>query len=134
MKKAINKVLKLFLNKEFMVFVVIGIINTFNGTLFAMLYSKIFQANVAFVVGYMTSVCISYLLNSIFTFKEKLGFNKLIKFIVSYIPNFVVQLISVFIIYNLLGYEKIVAYLLAAIIGVPVTFLILKFFAFSKKK
>ena len=133
MKKVIQKILDIFLKKDFFIFVGIGIVNAFNGVLFSMLYSRLFQANIAFIVGYITSVFISYILNSIFTFKEKLSLNKLIKFVISYIPNFIVQLISVFIIYNLLGYEKIIAYIIAAIIGVPVTFIILKFFTFSKK-
>lgn len=133
MKKLIKKIKDIFFKKEFFIFIVVGIINTFNGILFSMLYSKIFQVNVAFVVGYITSVFISYILNSIFTFKQKLSLDKTIKFYISYIPNFIVQLISVFIIYNLLGYEKIIAYLVAAIIGVPVTFVILKIFTFSKK-
>jgi putative flippase GtrA len=36
----------------------------------------------------------------------------------------------VVVIYNALGFDKLIAYVAAAIIGVPVTFLFLKFFAF----
>jgi putative flippase GtrA len=133
-KKLFDKIINTFFKKDFLIFIIIGIINTFNGTLFSMLYSKIFQPNLAFVFGYATSLIISYLLNSFFTFKSNLAFNKFIKFCISYVPNFIVQFVSVCIIYNLLGFDKIIAYLAAAVIGIPVTFLILKFYAFATKK
>jgi putative flippase GtrA len=134
MKKFIDKVLKIFFNKDFVIFLIIGVINTFNGTLFSTTYAFILQVNIAFVCGYITSLFISYLLNSYFTFKEHLNFKKFIKFCMSYIPNFIVQFLSVYIIYNLLEFDKIVAYLVAAIIGIPITFILLKFYAFAKKK
>ncbi|WP_270566981.1 GtrA family protein, partial [Clostridium beijerinckii] len=65
--------------------------------------------------------------------KEKLQLNKFIKFAISYIPNFIIQNIVVIIVFNLMGLNKLIAYLLAAIIGVPITFILMKFFAFSKK-
>jgi len=91
------------------------------------------QANLAFVAGYMSALSIAYVLNSIFTFNERLSFTKLIKFAISYIPNFIIQYIVVFIIYNILGLLPIIAYITAAIIGVPITFLFLKLFAFKKQ-
>jgi len=131
--KALNFIKQNFFNKQFIIFLVIGVINTFNGSLFAFIYSQFLQANLAFIVGYMSALLIAYVLNSIFTFKEKLSFAKLIKFAISYIPNFIIQYIVVFIIYNILGLLPIIAYITAAIIGVPITFLCLKLFAFKKK-
>ncbi len=133
MKKIIDKAFNIFLKKDFLIFLIIGVINTFNGTILSIIYSSIFQPNIAFIFGYMTSVLISYLLNSFFTFKERLNISKLIKFYISCIPNFLVQFISVYLIYNLLGYDKIIAYIVAAIIGIPVKFLLLKFYAFAKR-
>ena len=132
MDNIIQKFKDTFLSKQFIIFVIIGIINTFTGTVFSYIYSSFLSANVAFLPGYISGLLISYILNSLITFKEKLGFEKLIKFTVSSIPNFIIQYIVV-IICNMIGLHKLFAYMLAAIIGVPVTFLLLKFFAFSKK-
>ena len=33
----------------------------------------------------------------------------------------------------MMGLNKLIAYMLAAIIGVPITFILMKFFAFNKK-
>lgn len=123
---------KVFLNREFILFIIIGVINTFNGVVFSFIYSSLLNENIAFILGYISGLIISYLLNSYITFKEKFSFNKFIKFTVSYIPNFLIQNIVVIIILNILGLHKLIAYCLAAIIGIPVTFILLKFFAFRK--
>ena len=131
----ITKLFNMFFNKKFILFILVGCINTFNGIVLSFLYSLIIKdANIAFVVGYITSLSISYLLNSFITFKENLDLKKYIKFCISYIPNFLIQNIIVIIVYNTLNWHKLIAYSLAAIIGLPVTFLLMNVFAFKKKK
>ena len=91
------------------------------------------QANLAFIMGYISALFVAYTLNSLLVFKAKLHFAKIFKFAISYIPNFIIQNIVVFIIYNIMGLGAIVAYITAAIIGMPITFLILKIFTFKKE-
>lgn len=129
-----QKLKRLFCSRDFLVFLAIGAINTLNGTLFSYLYSLLFDANIAFILGYLSSLLIGYILNSIFTFKEKLSFIRLFKTAVSYIPNFIIQNLVVLLIYNVLGLYRLIAYALAALIGLPLTFLLMKFFAFAKPK
>lgn len=131
--KLINRISNIFFNKEFILFIIIGIINTFNGVVFSVIYSSLFNENLAFIFGYISGLIISYILNSYITFKEKLEFRKFIKFSISYIPNFIIQNSVVLITFNILGMHKLIAYFLAAIIGIPVTFILLKFFAFNRK-
>ena len=130
-----SKFKKTFLSLQFIMFLIIGVINTINGIGFAYLYSLVIEnVNLAFIVGYLTSLSIAYLLNSFLTFKERLNLKKFIKFCISYIPNFLIQNGFVILFYNILHWEKLLVYCLAAIIGIPVTFLLLKLFAFKKKK
>ncbi len=129
----INKFKSMFFNKEFIIFIIIGVINTLSSTVFAMIYSSVLPATIAFVPGYLTGVVVSYTLNSIVTFKEKLSLTKFIKFGISTIPNFIIQWVTVYIVVQVLGIHKLIAYGLAAIVGVPVTFVILKLFVFMKK-
>ena len=96
-------------------------------------YSMLLGANAAFAAGYITSLLVSYLLNSTLVFKEKLETLKCVKFCISYIPNFIVQNLCVMLFYNLLHFPKLITYALAAVIGVPLTFLFIKIFAFKKK-
>ncbi len=134
MKSLINKYKEVFFSKQFIMFVIIGVINTFNGVVFSYIYSSFFNENIAFIFGYISGLIISYILNSYVTFKEKLELNKFIKFAVSYIPNFIIQNIVVLIVFNMMGIHKLIAYGLAAVIGVPITFIFMKFFAFKKNK
>jgi len=133
MTKFIEKFKNIFFSKEFIMFVIIGVINTFNGTMFSYIYSAFFNENIAFILGYISGLFISYILNSLITFKKSLSFQQFIRFAISYIPNFIIQNIVVIVIFNIMGLNKLIAYLLAAIIGVPITFILMKFFAFKKK-
>lgn len=134
MEGLFNKIKEVFFSKQFIIFVIIGIINTFNGTVFSKIYAYFMNGNIAFVFGYISGLIISYILNSYFTFKKPMELEKFIKFAISNIPNFIIQNIVVVIVYNILGLPDIIAFGLAAIIGVPVTFIFLKFFAFKEKK
>lgn len=134
MENVIIKFKNTFFTKQFILFLIIGVINTFAGTMFSYIYSTFLNENLAFAAGYITGILISYILNSFITFKESLNFNKFIKFSVSCIPNFIIQNIVVIVVFNILGLNKLIAYMLAAIIGVPVTFILMKFFAFNKSK
>lgn len=127
----IKKKKNIFINKEFILFIIIGVINTFNGIVFSFIYSSLLNENLAFVLGYISGLIVSYILNSYITFKEKLSITKFLKFGISYIPNFIIQNIVVIITFNILELHKLVAYCLAAVIGIPVTFVLLKFFAFK---
>lgn len=129
----IKKICNLLLSKEFFLFLIIGVINTINNIIFSYIYSIALNVNLSFILGYLSSLTISYLLNSFVTFKENLKFSKYIKFGISYIPNFIIQNVIVIIFYNYLHLYKLFVYTIAAIIGVPVTFIFMKIFAFKKK-
>ncbi|MDP3448470.1 MAG: GtrA family protein [Eubacteriales bacterium] len=129
-----EKAKRYFFSFEFFRFLIIGGVNTLNGVVFSYLFSRVLPAQVAFWCGYLLSLTISYLLNSAITFHERLGFSKMLRFFVSYIPNFLIQNIVVFLVHGVFGQTELMAYILAAVIGIPVTFLLLKLFAFRKKK
>ena len=134
MKKLFETIKNLFLKKDFILFVAIGGINTLTSIVVSYLISGWFNPNVSYVIGYVVGLLVSYLLNSRFTFCEKLGWDKLVKYAVATIPNFLIQNGVVILCYNILGWHKLIAYVLAAAIGVPVTFLLQKFFTFRKKQ
>ena len=133
-KDKITKLKRMFFSQQFIMFLFIGGIGTINTILFSALAGFFIKnANLAFAAGYIASTVISYILNSCLTFKERLGFMRYIRFLISYIPNFIIQNTVVIIVYNILNMHKLIAYILAAVIGVPVTFLLMKIFAFRKK-
>lgn len=123
---------KTFFSCEFLLFLIVGSVNTLNGIFFSWLYSVFFNPNIAFVTGYLTSLTIAYFLNAALIFHAKLKIADFIKFCMSYIPNFIIQNIILILFYNILEWNKLIAYVLAAVIGIPITFLAVKFFAFGK--
>lgn len=131
-----EKLISTFLSKEFMMFVIVGALSTLANVGFSAIYRIFIPDNtLAFLPGYVTANVFSYILNSTLTFKERLHFIRFVKYFISYIPNFIIQTVVVFI-YSLLfpTSPSILAYVAAAIIGVPVTFGIMKIFTFKKQR
>ena len=125
---------KHFLTREFLLFLIVGCINTFNGTFIAWLCGIVSPYNnLNFNIGYITGNIIAYWMNSRFIFHESLSLTRYAKFFISYIPNYLIQNVIVVIFYNMLSFPPVVSYLLAAVLGIPVTFLMVKIFAFGKK-
>ena len=128
-----KKIKEFYLTKELVGFITVGAVNTINGFLFATLFSQFLDANLSFVLGYVVAINISYLLNSFLVFKSRLSFKRLVKFCLSYVPNFIIQNGLLFVFYNLLSLPKLVAYLIAVYVAIPITFLVVRLFAFNKK-
>ncbi len=128
-----DKIKEFFLNEEFIKFIFVGFINVFNGIFFAMLFNIIMGTNISFILGYIVALSISYLLNTKFIFYKKITITKYIKFGMSYIPNFIIQNIIVFIMYNLLSIPELITFTTAAVVAVPITFFFIKEFAFAKE-
>lgn len=130
----IKKLKNVFLSPTFGRFVAIGLINGFNAVFFSYIFSMFWIVNISFVIGYCISLSISYFLNSRFVFKRGLTFERYCKFCLSYIPNFIIQNMCVFIMFNCLGWHEIVAFILAAVFAVPVTYVILNILTFKTVK
>lgn len=122
-----------FFTRAFLLFLVVGTINTFLCSFLATVIEPLVgNANLAFNIGYLLSNVNAYLLNSLFVFPTRMTLVRYVKFFLSYVPNYIIQNAIVFVAYNLLGLPSIASYLLAAILGVPITFLCVKIFAFGR--
>ncbi|WP_278832154.1 GtrA family protein [Mitsuokella multacida] len=122
-----------FFTRAFLLFLVVGTINTFLCSFLATVIEPLVgNANLAFNIGYLLSNVNAYLLNSVFVFPTRMTLVRYVKFFLSYVPNYIIQNAIVFVAYNLLGLPSIASYLLAAILGVPITFLCVKIFAFGR--
>jgi putative flippase GtrA len=53
---------------------------------------------------------------------------------ISYIPNALIENVIVVVFFNWLGAPPLVSFLLAAILGMPVTYLLVKWFAFDRRQ
>lgn len=132
MKNFFKKVKRTFFTKKFLEFTILGGINTLNTAIFSHIANKIVQENIATVIGYIISLTIAYFINCMVIFKDKLSINGYLKFWISYIPNFIIFFLVTFITINTLGLPQFWATVLAAMVAGPVTFIIMKIFAFKK--
>lgn len=127
-----DKIKKLFFDVQFFKFLIIGGVNTLSGTVFSFIFMLFLQVNIAFIVAYALSLTLAYFLNTFFVFMHKPNFRKYLRFCLSYVPNFIINNSVVFIAYNILGLHRYIAIVCAAGIGMPVTYLCTKSFAFRK--
>lgn len=126
-----KKIKVVFFDKSFIGFCVIGVINTFNTAFFSWLAHLELQENAAAHIGYFISLTVNYILNSIFIFKSRLGLKKYIRFLISYIPNFIIYTSVSLLTINVLEMNQFWATVLTTVAGGPVTFAIIKFYAFG---
>ncbi len=122
----------LFFSRDFILFFLIGVVNTLNSVVFSLFFRLIrLDSLTAFYLGFVFSNFVAYLLNTNIIFKQKFSFARYLKFFISYIPSFLIQFMIVFVMCNILKIYDLIAYLTSAIIGVPVSFLFVRFFAFK---
>ncbi len=129
-----KRLMSLFLSRDFILFILVGFINTFNGVLIEFLLAYVISDKIlAFCTGYLLSTVVGYLLNNSIIFKKELSIVRYIKFLISYIPNFIIQLVIVIYLSNILHLNYLLCCIVAAGLGVPITFLCLKLFAYKPK-
>ena len=133
MRKLLTGLKCTFLSKKFIGYCLIGIINTFNTAFFSWLAHFKVQENIAAYIGYFISLTINYILNSIIVFKNRLNFRRYFRFLLSYVPNFVIYTLVSLLTINVMQINQFWATVLATAAGAPITFVIIKLFAFGNK-
>ncbi len=127
------KLKRTFVSKKFIEFCALGVVNTFNDALFSWIFHYFIQENVAAVLGYFTALTIAFFLSSRFIFRRPPSLERYTRFGISYIPNFIIYFLVTFITINTMGLPQFWGTVLAAMAGGPITFIIIKIYAFGKK-
>ena len=133
MQRLLGGIKHTFVSKKFIGYCLIGIINTFNTAFFSWLMHFKVQENVAAYIGYFISLTINYLLNSMIVFKSRLALRRYFRFLLSYVPNFFIYTLVSLLTINVMQINQFWATVLATAAGAPVTFVIIKLFAFDNK-
>ena len=130
----VEKVKRTYFTREFILFVFCGGIGTLTNFIFSLIISMALNPSVSYVLGYGVSLFVAYSLNAKLIFNDKLSCVGFIKFVVSYIPNFLILFSFVLVFLNFLEWNKVIVYALAGLLGLPVTFLLVKIIVFKKKE
>jgi len=132
-RELLLKVKRTFISKKFIEFCLLGVINTLDHAILTKLFSKVMQDNVAYAIGYFLSLTVAFILSSCIIFKRTISFQRFIKFCASYIPSFIIGFLVSFITIQVMQLDPFWATIVAAMIGAPVTFVIIKVYTFGKK-
>lgn len=113
--------------QSFIRFVIVGFINTFNYYILYLVFMYlgipyIFSHSIAFAV----SMIGSFFLNCFFTYKTKPTFSKFLQFPMTYIVNYSVTTLSIYILVGVFQMNEFIAPLIAAIIPIPFTYMVSK--------
>lgn len=119
----LNKLRELFFKKEFLLFLIIGIINTLSAQVIYLIFIYLeLSAGLSSLIGDILSVIVSYILNLKFTYGKKHNWRLFFMFPMSYIPGWVINaMIVVLCVY--FGIPKIYAKLVSLPITIPINFL-----------
>jgi putative flippase GtrA len=131
---AVSRLRQTYFSKEFLLFVFCGGMGTLTNFLCSLAISWAINPSVAYTVGYALSLLVAYALNVRLIFHRHLSAATFARFIVSYLPNFCILFAFVLIFLNVLGWNKVIVYALAGLLGLPVTFLLVKLMVFRQKK
>ncbi|WP_232278715.1 GtrA family protein [Paenibacillus sp. 481] len=113
-----------FLSKEFLKFVVVGIVNTASTYLIYLLLLSVLSYTLSYTVSYVCGIFISYVLNTYYVFKEKLNYKKMIQYPLVYVVQYVLNAIMLYLLIDYLGLEKEYAPLIVIILSIPITFIL----------
>lgn len=131
--KLFQEIRNTFFTKSFLTFVFCGGMGTLANMLISTLCSMKIDPTAAYVCGYLGSSLVTYALNSKLTFHEQLSLHRYVRFVISYIPNFIILFSFVAVFINVLGLNHIFVYGFAAAFGLPLTYIIVRIVAFAKK-
>lgn len=121
----LQKIKNQFLNKKFIIFCIIGVINTLLAQLIyiVLVGLNLLPPGTASVTGDVLTIAVSYVLNMKLTYKEKLSLKSAISFPISYIPGTIINALIVILVVNILHFPKIYAKAISLPITVPLNYI-----------
>ena len=123
--KLVQTVKEKFLNKQFITFGIIGVINTLSSQLFYMLFVFV-KLNVG-IVGDALSMIGSYFMNMHFTYHKKVSWKSAITFPISYLPGMIISAVIVLIVVDWCHGPEMWAKLISLPLYIPVNYLVMTF-------
>nr|WP_318283421.1 GtrA family protein [Paenibacillus xylanexedens] len=114
------------LNKEFLKFLISGGINTLATYLMYLFLLLFFNYSLSYSVSYILGIFLSYYLNSVFVFQEKISFRKFLKFPIVYLVQYLVNMLLIYVLVEHAHFFVQIVPLVAMLITVPITFLLSK--------
>ncbi len=118
-----------FLNKQFITFGFIGLLNTFLAQFFYYIFVAFtgLAPSVSSVIADILPMSVSYILNAKLTYHERLSWKAALTFPIAYLPGVIVNMLIVVFVVNILHLPKEMAKLISLPITIPLNFICVSF-------
>lgn len=113
-----------YTNTELFKFIIAGGMNTFLSYLAYILLLIVMPYKFAYSVSFISGIIISYTINTLFVFKQKLSWKKLLQFPAVYLIQYIAGLVLLALFVDRLNIDIKVAPLINVVILIPVTYYI----------
>ncbi len=123
----IKKIKDMFFNKNFIIFVFIGGINTVVYNLLYILGLYVIPYMLSNIVAYIISMTISFFLNCKYNFKVKPTLKRYIMFPLTGLATFICQTGGLFVLVDLIHLDKRICGFIASLLAIPITFVLMKY-------
>lgn len=135
----LKQIIKNFLTKEIILYIIFGVLTTLvNLVVFSILTHFKIDENLSNVISIIVAVLFAYFTNRKLVFnstantlKEKLS--EFYKFILGRLLTMGVEIVGFYLLFNIIGMQKLISKILISILVIILNFFISKFFAFRKK-
>ena len=134
MLETLKKLFRIFISRNFLMYVAIGTFNTLNTAILSQILALIINDNFSSYLAYLLSLSIGYLLNAKVNFHRNLLWREYFKFLSVYIPHFIIFAVISTIAISVFDFPPFWATVLASVTGSPITYVIMRFFAFDNRK
>jgi putative flippase GtrA len=116
-----------FMNREFIKFVIGGVINTTLSYLIYLFLLLFLSYQVSYFFSYIFGILVSYYVNCKFVFNEPISIKKLLSYPAVYIVQLLLSYLFLYLLIQKLSIDAKLAPLLVTIVSLPITFVLSKF-------
>ena len=125
--KAYYKLKTLFFNKNFLIFIIIGLINTLIYNEYYLIGIKFTNYIIASIIAYLISMTCSFFMNTIYNFNINPTLKKYLLFPISSIPTFICQTLGLSLLVEIFKIPKTYSGFIASLVAIPFSFIIMKY-------
>lgn len=120
---ALKRSLSRFSEAEFARFIMVGALNTVLTFLIYAALLRIVRYEAAYTVAFLTGILASYWLNARFVFRSSLNLKTALQYPLVYAAQYIAGLTALYVMVEVLGWNKLIASPATVLVTVPITFL-----------
>ena len=129
--KPLKTLVSYIFSRHFFMYVAKGTFNTLNTAFISYILAKVLYDYPSSYLAFVISLSIGYILNAKINFKHKIMLSEYLKFMSIYIPHFIIFATISTIAISMWNFPPFWATVTASVAGSPITYLVMRFFAFG---